>query len=70
MSRNDQPARLDRNGTNWTTRNRGKLMVAGLALLGGFWWRRRRRMSRIDVGRVSESWLAEQEFEAGRDTRL
>ncbi len=51
----------------WSERHRGKLIVAGLALLGGILWRRRRQR-RIDVGRVSETWLAEREFESGRDS--
>ncbi len=51
----------------WDQRHRGKLIVAGIAVLGGLWWRRRRKR-RIDVGRVSENGLAEREFEAGRDT--
>lgn len=49
----------------WVVRNRWKLAFAVAAAASGFWWGRSRR-PRIDVDRVSEQWLAEHTFEAGR----
>jgi len=54
----DQPA-------GWMAKNRWKLAFALAAAAGAFWWGRSRR-PRFEVDRVSEQWLAEHTFEAGR----
>jgi hypothetical protein len=50
----------------WVVRNRWKVALALTAAVSGFWYGRSRRRVRIDVDRVSEQWLAEHTFEAGR----
>lgn len=49
----------------WIVRNRWKVALAVAAAASGFWIGRARR-PRIDVDRVSEQWLAEHTFDAGR----
>lgn len=49
----------------WVHRNRWKLAFALAAAASGYWWGRSRR-PRIEVDRVSEQWLAEHAFDAGR----
>lgn len=52
---------------SWFNRNRWRLGFALLAVIGGVWFRHRRRgPDAIDVGAVSERWLAEQAFQAGQ----
>lgn len=52
---------------SWLSRNRWRLGFALAALLGGVWWRRSHHHPHgINVGSVSERWLAEQAFEAGQ----
>jgi hypothetical protein len=51
----------------WIVRHRWKLGLAAASLLG-FWWQRSRRR-RIVVDRVSEDWLMQHEFEAGREPK-
>jgi hypothetical protein len=61
---NVQLAESDSRG--WLNRNRWPIGFAVAALVGGLWWRRSHRRPPINVGAVSERWLAEQEFEAGQ----
>jgi MYXO-CTERM domain-containing protein len=49
---------------HWYVTHRWKLGLALMAL-AGLWWRRSRR-AQITVDRVSEQWLMEHEFEAGK----
>jgi hypothetical protein len=49
----------------WVVRNRWKVALAVAAAASGYWWGRSRR-PQIDVDRVSEQWLAEHAFDAGR----
>jgi hypothetical protein len=51
---------------SWLRRNRWRIGMVVVAVVGGLWWRRIGRDSRISVGSVSERWLAEQAFEAGQ----
>lgn len=53
------------NHDSWVNRNRWKLGLTLAALIGGWWWHRSHRPA-INVGPVSERWLAEQAFEAGQ----
>lgn len=49
----------------WVVRNRWRVAFAVAAAVSGFWFGRTRRPP-IEVDRVSEQWLAEHTFEAGR----
>ena len=51
---------------SWLNRNGWKLGFAFTAVLGAVWWRHAHRSQRINVGSVSERWLAEQAFSAGQ----
>jgi len=52
---------------HWMSRHRWSLgMVLAMVVGGGYVWRRMGRDRRISVDRVSERWLAEQQFEAGQ----
>lgn len=52
---------------SWLSRNRWRLGFALLAVFSGVLFRRYRHgHDRIDVGAVSERWLAEQAFQAGQ----
>jgi hypothetical protein len=56
------------NHDSWLRRNRWRIGMVVVAVVGGLWWRRTGRENRISVGSVSERWLAEQAFEAGQRT--
>ncbi len=51
---------------SWLSRNRWKLGLALVAVIGGVCYSRFRRSHSIEVGSVSEGWLAEQAFQAGQ----
>jgi hypothetical protein len=54
------------NDESWLRRNRWRIGMVVVVVVGGLWWRRMLREPRISVGSVSERWLAEQAFEAGQ----
>ena len=51
---------------NWFVRNRWRIGIGAVALLGLWWGRSRRRRRRIELDPVTDDWLKENEFRAGR----
>ena len=62
-----RPQGEDSTERGWLARHGWKLGFVALVLGGNYLFGRHRRRRAISVDRVSESWLAQHEFDSGRD---